>query len=317
MVMLLKSAPTLQELKKVLSKHKIVSEKPNGIQGWETCGPAILLDYREEYNGLFVIDIIDKPWPDELDCEKPDSTLHKAWLEGCFGIATAPGSLERAVEHCWFWPEGRELVPQAKAFLRIRSTFMIDRDDWMEGDEWIPSDYYPADELQEFHMVIRDLFELPQVICYFNPQGEVLRDKETFIEYDDLCYDNEIPPLGLWANARFFKINDEWVMMDTVGNSQIEVLDVEACFHIDSYEPHDIDQLLRVVTLYQLEDDEFEGSDTVEDENGVSWKVSFEQDGLCDPPRRVIRLIPQDGREPPAELAASNSGLDPEDTEGE
>jgi len=301
MVMLLRSAPTIEQLQSVLGDFTINRVREEGSETWEHCGPAVFLEYREECFGQYVVDIVDQPWPDELDYDKPGSTLHKAWQEGCFGINTCPGSLERAAEQSWVWPEGREAIKEAKAFLRIRTTFMLDRDEEFEDDDWIPCDYYPPQELMEIHWVVLALFKLPQVICYFNPQGEVLRDQASFDEADELYYDNELPALELWSNARLFRFNPEWTMMDTVGNSQIEVPDIEAVFFSDAYSPTEVEQLLRLTTMYFLENPEFDG-ESMEDEAGVTWKMSMQLDSICDPPRQVVRMIPQDGRELPEGL---------------
>jgi hypothetical protein len=301
MVLLLRSVPTIQEIKTVLGEFTINRVRKEGIDTWEHCGPAIFLEYREECFGQYVIDIVDRPWPDELDYDKPDTTLHKAWREGCFGINTCPGALERAIEHAWVWPEGREAVKEAKAFLRVRTTFVLDRDEEFEDDEWIPCDYYAAEELMEIHSVILALFKLPQVICYFNPQGEVLREEKSFDEADELYYDNELPALELWCNVRLFRFNDQWTMMDTVGNSQIGTPDIEAIFFSEAYSPADIEQLLRVATMYFLENADF-NEESIEDENGTSWKLTIHLDSVCDPPRQVVRLIPDDGRALPEGL---------------
>jgi hypothetical protein len=256
------------------------------------------LEYREECFGQYVIDIVDRPWPDELDYDKPDSKLHRAWREGCFGISTCPGALDRAKEQSWIWPEGREAIKEANAFLRVRTTFMLDRDEEFEDDDWIPCDYYAPEELMEMHWVILALFKLPQVICYFNPQGEVLRDEASFDQTDELYYDNELPALELWSNARLFRVDEQWTLMDTVGNSQLGVPDIEAVFFSEAYSPVDVEQLLRLTTMYLLDAPE-EDIQTMEDENKTTWKLSFENDSICDPPRQVVRLTPDDGRAPP------------------
>ena len=154
MVLLLKSAPTLEEVQAVLGDFKINKVRAEGNDTWEHCGPALFLEYRQEYFGQYVIDVVDRPWPDELDYDKPDTKLHNAWRQGCFGSSTCPGSLERAAEQSWVWPEGRQEIEQAKAFLRIRTTFVLDRDEEFEDEDWIPPDYYAPEELMELHPVV-------------------------------------------------------------------------------------------------------------------------------------------------------------------
>ncbi len=312
MVLLLKSAPTLDEIEAVLKDHPVIARMEEGMDSLDICGPAVVMDYHKLDGGKFVVDVVDKPWPDSLDYDNSESPVHQAWLAGHFGAYLLPESLERAKEQCWRWPEAKEAVEEATAFLRLRTTFLLDSKTEPNEDNWIPADFDPAAELELLNEVIAELLELPQVIGYFNPQGEVLRDKELFLETAEICRENEIPPLDLWSNVRLYRIDDDWVMMDTVGNCQLETMDVEACFHADSYDMNDVDQLLRLVTMYLLEDPEFEDSESFEDENGVTWKISIEDDSLCDPPRDVVRLIPDDGRTPP-DLSSDSDDADGEE----
>jgi hypothetical protein len=60
----------------------------------------------------------------------------------------------------------------------------------------------------------------------------------------------------------------------------------------------DVEQLLRLTTMYLLDAPD-EDIQTMEDENGTTWKLSFFIDSICDPPRQVVRLIPDDGRTAP------------------
>ena len=47
MVLLLRSVPTIQEIKTVLGEFTINRVRKEGIDTWEHCGPAIFLEYRE------------------------------------------------------------------------------------------------------------------------------------------------------------------------------------------------------------------------------------------------------------------------------
>ena len=53
------------------------------------------------------------------------------------------------------------------------------------------------------------------------------------------CLADKVIALPLWSNIRFFNLNSRLTVMDTVGNSQFEVMDVEAIFP-DDYSPHDV-----------------------------------------------------------------------------
>ena len=108
--------------------------------------------------------------------------------------------------------------------------------------------------------------------------------------------------MELWSNVRLVRFDDQWTMMDTVGNSQVQVPDFEAVFFTEAYSPSEVEQFLRIATMYFLEDAEFESREGLKDENGVNWKFSIQLDSLCDPPRQIIRLTPEDQRELPEGL---------------
>ena len=94
----------------------------------------------------------------------------------------------------------------------------------------------------------RALLRVPGVICYFNPNGEVLYDRAGFDEVWDGYIQQDTLPLPLWMNVRFFSPNVDCGLMDTVGNKQLDIRDVEALFPQAKYDPSDIDRYLRNVT---------------------------------------------------------------------
>src|SRR4029077_18617459 len=101
--------------------------------------------------------------------------------------------------------------------------------------------------------VVLAVFKAPGILCYFNPNGEVLRDRAGFRETWIECKKQNKIPLLLWMNIRFFNLSEQFSFMDTVGNSQLELQDVEAIFPKAKYEPRDIDYYLRNVTHYLLD----------------------------------------------------------------
>ena len=137
---------------------------------------------------------------------------------------------------------------------------------------------------------------MPGVLCYFNPNGEVLRDRATFREHWIECKKQEKIPLALWMNIRFVHVNDRFWFMDTVGNGQLDLQDVEAIFPKDKYQAGDIDYYLRNVTLYLMALDralktgeEIDGPG----ESDLSWTMEVLDQGVIEPPRRVLRLYPK------------------------
>ena len=294
----------LDQVAQVLAAYKPQRQEESS-ESWEFSGPSLVFDAADLEHGFVVVDVVTHPWPDDMGVDEQESTLFQAWDDGQFGPFTFPGSLERASEQSWSWPEGNSVASQSIGFIRIRLGYRIDQDD---SEQQLPEEFDPIAELELLTGICSELLKLPQTICYFNPSGEVLRDRESFSESEALCREHSIPTIDLWSNVRLFRFDEQWAMMDTVGNSQLGLPDIEACFDSDSYPFNNVDQLLRTVSMYLVENEEFEEGEEIEDEAGVTWRMSMHDDSLCDPPRAVIRLLPNDGREIPDELAEVSGG---------
>ena len=160
----------------------------------------------------------------------------------------------------------------------------------------MPQDYDPLVELVVLNTLVLPLFKVPGVLCYFNPNGEVLRDRATFREYYKGCKEQEKTPIALWSNVRFFNVNDRIGLMDTVGNGQLDLQDVEAVFPKAKYEPEVIDYYLRNVSLYLLGlDRSMQSGEEIDGpgETNLSWMTEVLKEGASPPPRRVLRLYPK------------------------
>jgi hypothetical protein len=148
----------------------------------------------------------------------------------------------------------------------------------------------------------RRLLGLDGALCYFNPNGEVLRNAIGMHESLAFARENDLPPFDLWTNVRLFNTDDGWLVMDTVGNGQLDLPDIEACFHRDACECSDIDVFLRNISFYLLQHGEvIQDRDTM-DGPGGRWQARHVEDAVCSPPRRALRWFLQDGRKPPASL---------------
>jgi hypothetical protein len=151
-------------------------------------------------------------------------------------------------------------------------------------------------EMMFLSRAVLALFKAPGVICYFNPNGEVLRNDTSFQEIWDACAAQRKIPLPLWMNIRFFNLSDQFGFMDTVGNGQLEIRDVEATFPKAHYDPGDIDDYLRNVTHYLLGlDREMKTGEEIDGrgETNLSWTMEVLDQGVIEPPRRVLRLYPK------------------------
>jgi Domain of unknown function (DUF4261) len=113
-------------------------------------------------------------------------------------------------------------------------------------------------------------------------------------------------PLDLWSNIRLFRLNDtppEWTFMDTVGMSQLDTPDHEACYQADAYEPAEIGNFLRNASSYVVEHGPvIRSGDTMDGPGNVRWQGFRIKEGRMTPPRPVIRWFPEDQRAPPAEM---------------
>lgn len=289
------------------------SDPVEASDDWTFLGPAVLLNMDEDGSGKIVVDVVEHPWPDEMGDPNSESEterkIHDAFGLGNFGPLNSPGSLKRASEQSWVWEEGRDVGDQVKAFVRVRSSYVLGQDD---DTPILPDDYEPFDELALVTEIAAAITELPQAICYFNPNGEVLRDLATLNESFEYAEENDFPPLDLWANVRLFRLDDGWASMDTVGNGQLDLLDVEACFHGESYDFADVEQFLRLVTCFLEESEEpIESGDSMEGPGDVIWRVWQVDGSIGSPQRSVLRCFPQDGREVPEKFAAPNMSSEP------
>jgi hypothetical protein len=224
---------------------------------------------------------------------KSDPWTFGAWTMGYFGPFAFPGSLARARQHAWSWQAGRTMPEGHRGFIRIHISYVFGG---KKDAPIFPEEYNPVAEMQFLSRAVMALLTAPGVICYFNPNGEVLRDYPSFRELWDASTQQQKMPLPLWINIRFFNLNEKLGLMDTVGNGQLELRDVEAVFPTERYAPGDIDYYLRNVTHYLLElDREMQIGEEIDGpgESNLSWTMEVLDQGVIEPPRRVLRLYPK------------------------
>lgn len=293
--LLLRDEVTLAHLKPILEQYTIRKEV-RASDNWGFGGPTYVIDYRPDVNGYVAVDVVNRPWPDSMGDPKEDPEIFGAWSMSSFGPATFPGGLHRAMQQSWIWPEGKTVPMQHQGFLRVRSSYAFGAD----GNTPIrPEDYDAEQDLEFVTKVARSLLALPQALCYFNPGGEVLRSRELTEECLEFSAENSLPALSLWSNVRLFNISPEFSLMDTVGNQQLDLPDIEAVFSRD-YDCGDIDDFLRNLTYFLLSEGEvLKDKHTVDGPRNIRWQAHHFENSLVDPPRRVICFLPSDGKSPP------------------
>jgi len=285
---------TIADVKSALHQQGFDIVKETSAHGsWAFGGPSVVVAFVPSVNGYVCIDVVNQPWPDAMGDPKSDPTIFAAWSMGHFGPLAFPGSLARARQHAWAWEPGRSVPEGHRGFVRVRASYVFGA----KNDAPVcPKDYDPVAEMMFLSRAVLAIFNAPGVICYFNPNGEVLRDYPAFREVWDACSKQHKMPLPLWANIRFFNLSERLRLMDTVGNGQLEIRDVEAIFPAAKYEPGEIDYYLRNVTHYLLGlDQEMQTGEAIDGpgDSNLSWTIELLDQGVTQPPRRILRLLPK------------------------
>lgn len=300
---LLERPLSLDELESALAEFDI-RKRVDEAEEWAFGGPSLIVAYRPDANGFVAVDLVDRRWPDHMGDAEKEVMVFGAWSMGHFGPFAYPGGLERAAQQSWVWEPGRTIADQHNAFIRIRSSYAFGAAD---DDPIMPSDYEPVPELEFVTKLASTLLDLPGALCYFNPNGELLRDQDGLRECLNYGWSNDLPPLDAWSNIRLFNVDAEWCLMDTVGNGQLDIPDVEAAFYSDSFDFNEVDNFLRNVSLYILNNGEvIDDGDTMDGPGDIHWQAQLLENGICDPPRRVLRWFPLDDRPIPAVLENSD-----------
>ncbi len=282
---------------------------------------TLVFEYRPEVNGHLLVTPSSAQWPDDMGDPELAPERFVAWSLGQFGPLAFPGCLQRAGEQSWGWEEGASESETHTAHVRLLVSYVLGANEPEEDESddevpLIPEDYDPMDELKFLTRAVSDVLEAPEAICYFNPGGEVLRDETGLREGLNYAWRHELPPLDMYTNVRIFPADEPWVLMDTVGNGQFDLPDMEAIYDTNKYQPRDVERLLRMSSLYLLRNEEdFQEGELADGPGDVAWMVMECYDSLTDPPRPTIRWLPQDGTTPPAELLDRGSEDVDEDSE--
>lgn len=281
-VILFRRAPTLQTLVETFGQREGAGVFPaEGGPGWMGEPGGVVLPLGA---GRVVISAFDAPWPDGMGDPKDDPDLFGAWTYGFFGPFTWPGGLQRAVQHRYGWAEADRAVDAHGGFVRLVATQATGEDDPV-----LPEGYDPLAELREVTDLAREVAGLPGALAWFDPNGELLLDPA---EIDDALGRNEIP-LDLWSNVRMFRAAPGWTLMDTVGMGQLDRDDLEVVAP-DAIDPNEVAGFLRSLADYLTRQGPVIRDGHTVDGPGGRWRAGG-TDAAADPPRRVLRLVP-DGR---------------------
>jgi hypothetical protein len=173
----------------------------------------------------------------------------------------------------------------------------------------LPKDYAPLKELEFLGAMTSSVLAHPGVMCYFNPNGEVLLNKQLFDESRTYHRQHGLPPLDLWSNIRLFNLSGNWLFMDSVGSWQLDIPDQEVAFPRGQFSPQDADYFIRNATLYIIKNGMvIKDGDTMSGPGG-NWRATILENGFSSPPRQVIRWLQAEARDIPPELAQMDGSL--------
>ena len=299
-VVLFEQTPTIDHLIGQLSgAFDVLPPRPAPAYP-EMGGPCLPIVYRREVNGLVLADVWNRPWPDEMGGQQ-DHILFMEWGQGSFGPGAYPGNLTRALEQLHLCPEIAPAVRAHNSFVRIRSSYVLGS--VAQDAPVAPADYDPVHELRFVTTIAQALLGTAGALAYFNPSGETLCDRATMEGISAGAEESvDVPELLLWTNRRLYNVSDApgWLVMDTVGMTQLDLTDFELVFAGESYDPNDLARFLLNLASYTVaHGDVFHDGDTVDGPDKTPWRVHLREESLLPAPRRVFRLIPAGVRRPP------------------
>ena len=289
-------APTRAQVREALEPAFEIAREDDGGDGWALGGEGLIVTYRPDVNGYVNVDVVNHKWPDHMGDPVDEPELFAAWTFGHFGPYAYPGNLERAAEHNLVWEGAKDVVKKHAGFLRVRLSYIFGSSD---DAPTRPDDCDPLDELNFCYAVAGKLLSMPHALALFNPSGEVLCSAETLEHAMKWSADNELEPLDIWANLRFFQVDDTWSLMDTVGNAQLDLPDLEAVFQPEHLDPNAVAPLLRNITGYLIEEGAvIEDGHSIDGPDGDTWRVHAFENSLSSPPRDVLCFVREDEQPP-------------------
>jgi hypothetical protein len=287
--------PSLESLQDLLPKP---TQRKPAAEDWALGGPTLVMPVQPEGNGLWLVDLVDRVWPDEMGDPKQSPMLFAGWSMGHFGPAAYPGALERARGQSRLSPGAAAAAKRHTAFVRLRSTYVAGA---QPQDKVVPPDYDPIAELMQLTDLVGCLLRHPDALAYFNPNGEVLCEPRVYAQTVAANAERQRPHLDLWTNVRMWNAGDGVFIMDSVGMSQVDVDDHEAIFRPDDVEPGEMAAFLRNLSFYSMtQRPVFETGNTTDGPGGL-WRVKLCEESAVSPPRRMLRWA-RDGERLPEAL---------------
>jgi hypothetical protein len=159
----------------------------------------------------------------------------------------------------------------------------------------LPAGYVALDEIMFLTRMALACSTLPGVLCFFNPSGEVVLAPKAAIDVWTGCARETKTPVQLWSHVRMYKLDPSYLLMDTVGNGQLDRPDVEAIFSPARYKSNAVAYYPQNVLIYLVGPVELKSGQSIDgpNETGLTWTIERLEGSRVSPPRAVIRLMPK------------------------
>lgn len=276
----------------------LLLENPLPVADLAACFPGLnveeetsLVGYLDDQEtARLVVEVLPHPWPDKTDWDGHPAAE--------FGLGTEPWGLQRSLEQCWVWDAAPSAVAGHRAVVRVRrETIGVKADD-------LDSTQEAARNVIQLIRAALNAANLPGVLAYFQPAGEVLLPIHHVAEMLEHATIAQIPPLDLWSNIRISWLTDDWSLVETIGNIQLDLPDVEIYFKHDQQETNDVAALARAVSLRMLSESSVPSiGQEFATHDGSKFSVVKPTENLLPPNRPIARLLSEDRGDLPKELA--------------
>ncbi len=109
------SAPLLDDVERALRRFHILGRpavEPHAAS-WMGGHPALVLDWLPEHNGKLAVDVVPRPWPDDMGHPESAPKLFAAWVMGWFGPHAKDGLVTPPRPTLRWFPEAAASPPPA------------------------------------------------------------------------------------------------------------------------------------------------------------------------------------------------------------
>ncbi len=244
----------------------------------------LTVSYPKWAGSRVVIDVVNEPWDDTLGDPDQDARRYLARTLGALGGHCYPGALERAIKQLHANQKESGRAQEHQAYVRLR--LLAPWDGEGAGPDPKARDWYG--ELEFMSWMVLTLLDMPGAVAYLNPAAELIIDRDGMARTLEQCQKREVRPLALWVNRREFDHGQRWWLLDTLGNGQLGLPDLEV-FMKGERPSAWVPGFMTDVSQHMYGNREpIEDKDLVTDAIGNVWQASNHEASLGPPSRRVV-----------------------------